>query len=104
MAENKYGTEKQGKVIAVVDYTVKIKQFSKVLTKKEQEAFDQTGYLPEGVTVKEVYPVIETFSNQQEAETFIARGCKKKPDLGFGIFKSKAQYRLAKKLVAGNEV
>lgn len=104
MAESKYGTEKHGKVIAVVDYTVKTKQFSKVLTKKEQEAFDQTGYLPEGVTVKEVYPVIETFSNQQEAEAFIARGCKKKPDLGFGIFKSKAQYRLAKKLVTGKAV
>lgn len=101
MAQNKYGTENHGKVIAVVDYSVKEKQYSKLLTKKEQEAFDATGYLPEGVTVAEVHPVVETFSTLQEAKAFIAAGCKKKPDYGFGIFKSKAQYKLARKLVAG---
>lgn len=100
MTKNNYGTEKHGNVIAVVDYTVKVKQFSKLLTKKEQEAFDATGYLPFGVTVKEVFQVVETFNTQQEAEAFIARGCKKKPETGLGIFKSKAQYRLAKKLLA----
>ena len=100
MTQNKYGTEKHGKVIAVVDYTVKINQFSKLLTKKEQEAFDTTGYLPEGVTVAEVHPVVETFSTLQEAKAFIASGCKKKPDYGYGVFKSKAQYKLARKLVA----
>ncbi|WP_368264079.1 hypothetical protein [Enterococcus innesii] len=104
MDKANFGTEKQGKVIAVVDYTRKEKQFSKVLTLEEQKEFDETGNLPEGVTVKEVYPVVETFSTKQEAEAFIARGGKRKPDHGFGVFKSKAQYRLAKKLVAGNAV
>lgn len=100
MSQNKYGTEKQGNVFAVVDYTVKVKQFSKLLTKKEQEAFEATGYLPDGVTVKEVYPIIETFRTKQEATTFIAAGCNKKPEHGFGVFKSKAQYKLARKLVS----
>lgn len=100
MAQNKYGTEKHGNVIAVVDYTVKEKQFSKLLTKREQESFDATGYLPEGVTVTEVHPVVETFPTVQEAKVFIASGCKKKPDYGYGVFKSKAQYKLARKLVS----
>lgn len=101
MAQNKYGTEKHGNVIAVVDYTVKEKQFSKLLTKREQESFDATGYLPEGVAVTEVHPVIETFPTVQEAKAFIASGCKKKTDYGYGVFKSKAQYKLARKLVSG---
>lgn len=100
MAQNKYGTEKHGNVIAVVDYTVKEKQFSKLLTKREQESFDATGYLPEGVTVTDVHPVVETFPTMQEAKAFIASGCKKKPDYGYGVFKSKAQYKLARKLVS----
>ena len=104
MDKANFGTEKHGNVIAVVDYTRKEKQFNKVLTLEEQKEFDETGNLPEGVTVKEVYPVVETFSTKQEAEAFIARGCKKKTDHGYGIFKSKAQYRLAKKLVTGKAV
>ncbi|MEG0121931.1 hypothetical protein [Enterococcus sp.] len=102
MSLNKYGTEKQGNVIAVVDYTVKVNQFNKLLTKKEQEDFEATGNLPEGVTVKEVHPVLETFSTKQEADAFISAGCKKKPDHGFGVFKSRAQYKLARKLAAAN--
>lgn len=101
MAENRYGTEKHGKLIAVVDYSNKVKQFSKVLTKQERKAFDETGAIPFGVTVKTVYEVVETFSTKQEADVFIAKGCDKKPESSTGIFKSKAQYRLAKKLVSG---
>ena len=100
MTENKYGTEKQGNVIAVVDYSKTVKLFSKVLTKKEQEAFDTTGYLPDGVSVKEVFQVVETFPTVQEANSFIAAGAKKKIDHSYGVFKSRAQYKLARQLVA----
>lgn len=100
MSENKYGTEVQGKVIAVIDYNNKVQTFSKLLTKKEKEAYEDTKYLPDGVTVNTSFAVVETFDTQQEAQAFIARGGKKKPEYSFGIFKSKAQYKLAKRLVA----
>lgn len=98
MAEN-LGTVKQGKLIAVVDYTEKVRVFSRLLNKKEVELFEQTGSLPTGVTVKYEFPVVEHFPTAHEAKQFIKSGCKKKPDTQYGIFKSKAQWQLAKKLV-----
>lgn len=99
MSKCKYGTEKQGNLVAVIDYSKKEKVFSKVLTKKAMELYEGTGYLPEGVTVTEQYVVVEHFPTLNEANNFIKAGCKKKPDNHYGIFKSKAQYQLAKKLV-----
>ena len=96
---NKIGTEKQGNLIAVVDYTKKENIFSKVLTKKAKDEFNKTGNLPFGVTVKEVHPVIETFNTKQEADHFIKKGLKSIEDKSYGIFKSKAQYQLAKKTI-----
>lgn len=103
MQKKQYGIEKQGKLIAVIDYSTKEKVFSRVLTKKATKLFEETGYLPEGVKVIKKYPTVETFSTEQEAKQFIASGCKKKVDKQYGIFKSRAQYQLAKKLTGGNK-
>ena len=93
------GIEVQGKTVNVVDYSKKERTFSKLLTKKAIQNYEATGYLPEGVTVSEKHPVIETFETVQEAQHFIAKGCKVKPDPVYGVFKSKAQYLAAKRLV-----
>lgn len=95
----KLGTVKQGKQVAVVDYTEKVRVFSRLLNKKEVELFEQTGNLPTGVTVKYEFPVVEHFPTVHEAKQFIANGGRKKPDQQYGVFKSKAQFQLAKKLV-----
>lgn len=99
MPERKLGTVKQGKLVAVIDYTEKVNVFSRVLTKKEAELFESTGSLPAEVTVKKEFPVVEHFPTVHEAKQFIKAGGKKKADVQYGIFKSKAQWQLAKKLV-----
>lgn len=100
IAENKtYGIEKQGSTFAVVDYSKTVKTFSKVLTKKEEKELELTGNLPEGVTVKEVYAVVAQFPTERLAKQFAATNKDKVTDVTYGVFKSKAQYQLAKKLL-----
>ena len=100
MHSDNYGVERQGKVFAVVNYGNTVTTFSKVLTHKETQQFKETGTLPDGVTALTGPEVLETFNTAHEANNFIKAGCKKKPELHYGVFKSKAQYQLAKKLVA----
>ena len=94
-----YGIEQQGKLFSVVDYSKTVKTFSKVLTAKEEKELAATGNLPEGVTVKEQYAVVAQFPVKRMAEQFISSKKEKVTDNTYGIFKSKAQYQLAKKLL-----
>lgn len=94
-----YGIEKQGKTFAVVDYSETVKTFSKVLTKKEEKELEVTGRLPEGVTAKKHYTIVAQFATRKLAEQFIAANKDKVSDSTYGIFKSRAQYQLAKRLL-----
>lgn len=94
-----YGIEKQGKTFAVVDYSKTVKTFSKVLTKKEEKELEVTGRLPEGITAKEHYAIVAQFATRKLAEQFIKANKDKVGDSTYGIFKSRAQYQLAKKLL-----
>lgn len=95
----KLGIEQHGKVVAVVDYDSTETTLSKVLTKKAQKAYEETGSLPFGVTATTAFTVVDTFPNMNEARNFVRNGGNKKPETGYGIFKSKGQYLLAKKTV-----
>lgn len=94
---------KQGSLVAVVNYSNPVEVFSRVLTKQAKELYIATGALPEGVTVKTQFEVVDHFPTLHEANNFISSGCKKKDPVDYGIFKNKAQYRKAKKLISGNK-
>lgn len=87
-----------GKQYAVVDYEQPITVYSKLLTKKEREALEQTGKLPHGVTAKEEFTVVEQFKTFGEAKRFKAGKSSNRQQFS-GIFSSPAQARLAKKLI-----
>lgn len=94
-----YGIERQGRTFVVVDYSKTVTTFSKVLTKKEEKELEITGRLPDGVTAKEHYAIVAQFATRKLAEQFIAANKDKVSDSTYGIFKSRAQYQLAKKIL-----
>lgn len=96
-----YSISKLGKVFAVINQDETVTVYSRLLNKKEKRELKKSGKLPDGVTTTERHPIVETFPTVHEAQVFIEHDCKPVTDLTWGVFKSKDQYSLAKKLVAG---
>lgn len=86
-----------GQKYAVVDYSKKEKEFSRVLKFKEMEEYEQSGKLPAEVTVKEVYSQVAVFSSLSQAKKFVA-GKKVNFDEPAGIFRNLGQVKQARKL------
>lgn len=86
-----------GQKYAVVDYSKKEKEFSRVLKFKEMEEYEESGKLPAEVHVKEVYSQIAVFSTLSEAKKFIARK-KVKSAESLGIFSNTEQIKQVRKL------
>lgn len=84
---------------AVVDLNSPYSNFSKVLTKAEEQVFKATGQLPLGVTESTRYSVVAVVNSYKSAKAIVEGSKRVYPDRNFGVFKSFGQVKKVKQLL-----